>query len=63
MGALDALLDHAQPLALELTIRCGNREQADLVAMHRGYRAQFEDSDTEGWVYLKLTQVSQSIPA
>ena len=51
MGVLDAYLEHARPQRYELTIHTANRDQADLIAMHRGYTATFRDSDFDGWTF------------
>ncbi len=48
MGLLDAKLEHEQPPVLEQTIHDGNTEQADLIAMHRGYRAELTTSEVDG---------------
>lgn len=55
MGHLDAQLGYQQPPTLERTIRDGNTEQADLIAMQYGYRADIEPCGVDGWLHLRLT--------
>lgn len=42
------------------TLLAGLREQADLIAMRRGYRAEFQHTDVEGWVWMRFTR--QPVP-
>jgi hypothetical protein len=57
MGDLDSYLEHQRPAVYEKTIREGNAEQADLIAMHWGYRAATETTEIDEWLTLKLVQV------
>lgn len=57
MGLLDAQLsgsifDQGRAVHVE------NREQADLIAMHHGYVAEFTDQEIEGWVCMKIRRAT-----
>jgi hypothetical protein len=55
MGALDVRLEQ-QADRVEATVQAGNREQADLLAMRHGYRAEYEHTDVGDWVYMRFTR-------
>jgi hypothetical protein len=51
MGLLDAELAHPYTFGLVYrTLRRENREQADLIAMRHGWRATFNDIESDEWV-------------
>jgi hypothetical protein len=57
MGALDEVLDLADGIAVSVdrTIRAENREQADLIAMKHGFRAEFDtDDEHPEWVHVRF---------
>ena len=60
MGRLDALLEHAAPPVHEQPVLTDNAQQADLVAMKHGYRAEFrvpEDADPDDtWRWMVATR-------
>lgn len=57
-GAIDERLSTLtlvdKTLTLGITVHTENRPQLDLVAMKHGYQATFEDSEVEGWLYMRL---------
>lgn len=57
MGLLDARLEYEQPAMHEQMIHEHNIGQADLIAMHRGYRLEQKDYDATGWRYIQLVKV------
>lgn len=56
MGRLDALLEHQRPRVHDQPIHAANAEQADLIAMRRGYVAVLSEEQVEGWRHLWLTR-------
>lgn len=67
MGHLDAVLAglaeryrYDGPPDVEVTIRTDNAEQADLVAMQYGYRAEVTNSGVDGWSHLTVTKARDS---
>lgn len=55
MGALDAFLSAARPVAHKQMIHAVNAEQADLIAMKNGYKACVRsDDDDPDWSWLEL---------
>lgn len=59
MGLLDAELEAAHYSVYEKTIHEGNAAQADLIAMRRGFIAEFGEPQG-GWVSMSL-RVSQEV--
>lgn len=57
MGTLDAALA-AHPTAHRTTIHSANATQADLIAMHHGYRCHLEPTDYPDWTYATFTPAS-----
>lgn len=65
MGRLDALLQVGERLGiglLALTIQSANQPQADLIAMHRGFTAEFTESEVPEWVYAQFEPASEGAP-
>ncbi len=56
LGRLDAHLEHGQPDELLVMVDDRNREQADLIAMRRGYALEVQGVDG-GRVRLRLPKV------
>lgn len=56
MGALDAELQFSPILVSERVIHTSNEQQADLIAMRHGYRAEIEATHIDGWSTLRLTR-------
>lgn len=57
MGELDARLKYEQPDQLVLTIHTENVEQADLIAMLHGYKAEKAVTDYPEWTFMRLTKL------
>lgn len=53
MCLLDVRLAAGPDLMVE-TVRSDCREQADLIAMKHGYRAEFADTDVDGWHHARF---------
>ncbi len=56
-GRLDAQLEHERPPEVLVLVDERLREQADLIAMGRGYTLEAQGAG-EGWVRLRLTRVA-----
>ncbi|MCV7004591.1 hypothetical protein [Mycobacterium gordonae] len=56
MGLLDATLGRfmISPYENGQPIRAENAQQADLIAMRHGWRAEFTDQEVPGWVCMTL---------
>lgn len=55
MGELYFNLVYNRPAVLEKTIRKGNVEQADLIAMGAGYETIASEAEVDGWYHLLFT--------
>jgi hypothetical protein len=61
MGALNATLAGRDATVMHATIKTGNFDQADLVAMNNGYRIAYFRGDPEsGSVRITLTRVVEA---
>ncbi|MGH3783165.1 MAG: hypothetical protein ACRDRO_21705 [Pseudonocardiaceae bacterium] len=56
MGQLAGRLEYGRPAEHEQRIRAENTEQADLIAMQHGYRAEIYGAQTFGWRVVALTR-------
>ena len=58
MGSLWTCLESTYPPSWQDTIRTDSIPQADLIAMHFGYRAEFTSGPIAEWSMMTLTRVS-----
>jgi hypothetical protein len=56
MGGISCLLLIGHPAVYQTTIRTDCIEQADLIAMDRGYTLRIAHSDVEGWTFACFTR-------
>jgi hypothetical protein len=58
MGALDARLQYEHPAVMDIQIHAENVAQADLIAMHYGYRCDLGEPAPWGWQFIRLVRVT-----
>lgn len=58
MGTLDTFLKECHPATHSQNILTASKPQADLIAMHHGYKAEFTVTMQEEWTWLTLWKVA-----
>lgn len=65
MGRLDAVLQIAGQLgmgSLTETVDAASKQQADLLAMRRGFTATFTESELPEWIYAQFEPTTEGTP-
>lgn len=60
MGTFDSMLKYNRPAVHSQNILTENKPQADLIAMHHGYKAEFTETIEDSWTWMTVWKVTRS---